>query len=86
MIGDTIKVHLPGEAPWAEVVEEASGMVKARIVNKLLHDYSEHEQAGFMQREFGCVTPLECLHAFKKGDEVWFKKDSHDEWVSLYGH
>lgn len=85
MIGEVIKVHLPGEAPWARIVAEASGMVKARIINKLLHEHSEHEQAQFMKREFGSVTPLECLHAFKKGDEVWFKKGDCDEWVSLYG-
>ena len=87
MIGDTIKVYLPGESPWAEVMEEANGTVKARIINKLFNEYSEHEQAQFMKREMGDVKPLEQLHVFRKGDEIWFRKGDYDEWVPVQpGH
>ncbi len=81
MIGDNIKVHLPGESPWAEIIEERENAVKGKIVNKLFHEHSEHEQAQFMKREFGDVRPLEQLHTFKQGDEVWFKKGDFNEWV-----
>jgi len=76
-----VKVFLPGESPWAEVIEENGDTIKARINNKLFHDHSEHEQAQFMKREFGDVRPLEQLHSFKQGDEVWFKKGEFNEWV-----
>jgi len=81
MIGDTIKVFLPGESPWAKIIEERNDMVQAKIINKLFHQHSEHEQAQFMKREFGDVTPLEQLHTFEQGDKVWFRKGPHDEWI-----
>ncbi len=81
MIGDTIKVLLPGERPWVEVIEETDGQMKGRILNKLYHEFSEHEQAQFMKREWGSVEPLPQLHSFKKGDEVWFGKNQRNEWT-----
>ena len=74
MVGDTIKVFLPGESPWATITEVDCGdrlRVKARIVNKLFHEHSEHEQARFMKGNFGSVEPLPRLHDYKQGDEVW---------------
>ncbi len=79
-LGQNVKVHLPGEAPWAEIVEIR---IKGRIVNKLFHEHSEHEQAQFMKREFGDVQPLEQSHKFKQGDEVWFEKDEHGQWEAV---
>ena len=81
MIGDNIKVHLPGESPWAEIIEEREDSVKGRIVNKLFHEHSEHEQAQFMKREFDDVQPLEKLHDYKQGDELWFELGEYGEWV-----
>ncbi len=81
MIGDNIKVHLPGESPWARILELAPGKVKAKIINRLFHQHSEHVQAQFMKREFGSVRPLELLHDYKQGDELWFEKDEFNEWV-----
>lgn len=83
MIGDTIKVFLRGESPWAEIVEETGDRVKARIVNKLFHEHSEHEKARFMKREFGDVRPLERLHEYKQDDEVWFEVGFSDEWIPV---
>jgi len=73
MIRQNIKVLLPGERPWVEVIEEVVDRFKGRIINKLFHEYSEHEQARFMKREWGGVSPLESLHSFKQGDELWFE-------------
>lgn len=80
-IGDQIKVFLPGESPWAEVVEEADGMVKGRILNKLFHEHTPEQQAEFTGREFGTAEPLKKLYDFKQGDEVWFERGEHNEWV-----
>ena len=79
MIGENIKVLLPGERPWVEVIEESNGRIKGRILNKLYAEYSEHEQAQFMKREWGSVEPLPKLHDFKKNDEVWFEAGAGNE-------
>lgn len=81
MIGETIKVYLPGESPWAEITAEEDGRVKARILNKLFHEFSEHEQARWLGDHFGTVKPLERLHSYKQGDELWFTKDEHNNWI-----
>lgn len=74
-IGADVKVFLAGESPWGEVLEIDGDRVKIRIVNKLLHEYSEHEQAQFMKREWGTVEPLPNLHGQKQGDELWCEWD-----------
>ena len=71
------------KGPWAEVLEELGDTIRARITNKLFHEYSEQEQAQFLQRECGDETPLEQLHSFKKGDEVCFKRGEFEEWVPV---
>lgn len=81
MIGENVKIHLPGESPWARITKELNGTVQVMIVNKLFHQHSEHEQAQFMKREFGDVQPLEKLHDYKQGDELLIKKNDLDEWV-----
>jgi len=81
MIGDTIKVLLPGERPWAKIIGETDEMVQARIINKLFREFSEHEQAQFTKREFGEIEPLPELHSFKQGDEIWFELGEHGDWV-----
>lgn len=74
MIGQSIKVLLPGERPWVQVIEEADDKFKGKIINTLFRELSEHEQARFMKRETGEVQQLPELHSFKKGDEVWFEQ------------
>ena len=86
MIGENIKVLLPGERPWVKVIEEVVDRFKGRIINKLFHEYSEHEQAQFMKREWDSVSPLESLHSFKQGDELWFEVSDQDRtgwWVPV---
>lgn len=74
MIGENIKVLLPGERPWVEVLEETGNTFKGRILNKLYDEFSEHEQAQFMKREWGTIEKLPILHNFKQGDELWFEQ------------
>lgn len=69
-----VKVLLPGERPWVEVLDERDGKIRGKITNKLYAEYSEHEQAQFMKREWGSIEPLPKLHDFKKGDELWFEQ------------
>lgn len=86
MIGQNIKVLLPGERPWVKVIEESGDRFKGKIVNTLFHELSEHEQARFMKRELGEVEPLPQLHSFKRGDEVWFEEGTGNErgwWIPV---
>ncbi len=82
MIGQNIKVLLPGERPWVKIIEETDNKFKGKILNTLFHELSEHEQARFMKKEFGEVQQLPQLHSFKKGDKVWFEQgtDECDGW------
>lgn len=79
--GYTIKVHLPGESPWVEVIERGPDRMKGRILNKLFHQHSEHEQGRFTKRELGNIAKLPKLHNHVQGDEVWFVRDEDDDWV-----
>ncbi len=84
MIGEKIKVLLPGERPWVEVIADVGSMIKGRLLNKCFHEFSEHEQAQWMKQEFGDVESLPQLHEFKKGDEIWFVRgegNSEGWWV-----
>lgn len=81
--GENVKVYLPGESPWVEVIEESDGKMKGRIINKLFHEHSEHEQAQVMKRDWDDVGPLKKLHDYKQGDEVWFERGFSDEWVPV---
>lgn len=78
VVGETIKVLLPGETPWVEVIEELGNKFKGQILNKLLHEFSEHEQAQFTKRWLGTVQQLPQLHVFKKGDQVWFEEGTDE--------
>lgn len=81
---DFVKVLLPGERPWVAILEETTDRMKGRISNTLYHEFSEHEQAQFMHREFGSVEKLPILHSYKRGDELWFTKGTGNQegwWV-----
>lgn len=83
-IGDTIKVHLPGESPWAECLAvHDDGSWDGKIINKLIHEYSEHERAQFTKRWFGTAQPLPKAHDFKQGQIIRFcpDEDMPHVWV-----
>lgn len=73
-IGDSLKVFLPGESPWAEVLEICGPFMRGRIDNKLFSEYSEFGRAKFTSDKFDSVEPLPKLHDFKKDDEIWFER------------
>ncbi len=80
-VGDTTKVFLRGESPWAKVTEVHGEMVKVRIINKLFFEYSPEVQAEWTLDEFDKAAPLPRLHNYKKGDELWCEKGEFGEWV-----
>ena len=83
VIGDCIKVFLPGESPWAEVIQISEDMVKAKIVNTLFHEHTKEQQAEFTSDNFDTAEPLPRLHNFKQGEEIWFERGEFGEWVPV---
>lgn len=79
-IGQFVKVFLPGESPWAEVVRFLpDGRWLGRIVNHLVS--SDHEFSRQCSREwFGVDTPLPQLHDFKLDDLIIFERRKHDDF------
>lgn len=71
-IGGFVKVFLPGESPWTEVIILTADGFMGRIDNKLLNEYSEFEQASFSKTNFGTVSLLPILHTYKRNDVVEF--------------
>lgn len=71
-VGQRVKVSLPGESPWAEVVEITDRGFKGRVDNKLLREYSEIEKAAFSKKFFGTVQKLPELHDYKYNDILEF--------------
>lgn len=82
-IGEVVKVHLPGESPWAECIgKSADGTWLGVIKNRLVNEMTEFEIARFLKREFGTVKFPPRLHDFKCGDTVRFEHDGKfDIWV-----
>ncbi len=81
-----VKVLLPGERPWIEFLDRSQDRIKGRITNKLWPEFSEHEQAQVMNRDFGTVEKLPVLHNYKKGDELWFEQGTGNRegwWVPM---
>ena len=86
-IGDMIKVFLPGESPWAEVIEINEPLFKGRIANRLFHEMSFESQGEFTGDNFGTADPLPKLHDFKQDDEVWFERQGkHQSWEPVDRH
>ena len=91
-VGDTVKVKLPGESPWAECIEVFEHAWVGRITNKLFKQYSEFERAKFTKDYFGTVIPPEPAHNLKQGDVVIFEERNFVEgdklfffWEPVYG-
>ena len=86
-IGEFVKVHLPGESPWAEVVTITDSGFIGRIDNKLFHEMSEIEQARFNKDQFGTVKPLPQLHKHCENDLVEFvRNEEHGIWQAIAAH
>jgi len=80
-VGDLIKVLLPGERPWAEVLTVyPNGQIAARIDNKLFHEYSDDQRRDWEQGSFGEGGSIPKLHDFKCDDVVVFEFDAEEGW------
>lgn len=77
-LGECVKVCLPGETPWAEVIAVNERTFIGKIVNKLYREFSEIEKAKFLKDGFGTVKQLPELHKYKFGDEITFRRDEND--------
>lgn len=70
-----VKIWLPGEAPWGEVLEHGDGTIKVRISNKVAGDYSAEEWQRMLDGLFDMDRKWDGtdrrLHTFKQGDEIW---------------
>lgn len=83
--GDSIKVHLPGESPWAEVVTlHEDGTWDGRICNRLIPEMDDLEHARLLKETWGKGRRLPRLHPFKQNDVVRFRREvtpDYDIWV-----
>ena len=81
-VGEHVKLHLPGEAPWGIVIAVlAENRIMARINNKLLREYTADEQMEWLSKQFGTACgPLDESHGYKYGDVATFIK--HPEFGS----
>lgn len=84
-VGESLKVWLPGESPWAECTAiYPDGSWDGRINNKLIAEYSDTERARFFKDSFGTTRSPPKLHDFKQGQVVRFARQIEDEielWV-----
>ncbi len=71
-VGDHMKINLPGESPWAEVmVIHSDGSWDGRIDNELVCGPCETGRKH-MAQQFGVIDPP-ILHPYSRGDVVRFQ-------------
>lgn len=71
-VGQYIKVRIPGETPWVEVLKVDGANFQVRIDSDLFCGLSRIEQARFTKDVFGTVKNLPLLHDYRTNDKVWF--------------
>jgi hypothetical protein len=69
-LGDSVKVHLDGESPWAEVTKILPDGFLGRIDNTLINDYPAEEKAKW-KRHHGFDMPV-TNHGYHCDDIVYF--------------
>jgi len=69
-IGDAVKIWLPGETPWADVVAlQDDGTIDVKVANRLIPEMTEEKLIAY----FGGNPPHESrrkLHAYRLGQTV----------------
>lgn len=84
-VGESIKVSLPGESPWAACIAiHPDGTWDGQIINKLFGELSEYERARFMKDSFGTVKGVPKLHNFSQDQVVRFRREvapDYEIWV-----
>ena len=91
-VGSLVKVWVPGETPWAEVVKVKDNGFIGRIDNKLAGDYTPQEWHAMNWRMFDYdpedwpeeAEPLPQLHNYKYNDKVHFVKHRDGRFVPLF--
>lgn len=78
-IGDSIKVHLPGESPWADVVAVFPGGFVGKICSDLVRG-ARTEYVAKAEKECGVYYWREHNHVC--GDLIVFAP--HPEWGGWY--
>ena len=75
-VGETVKVYLRGESPWAECVAlHDDGSWEGRIVNRLVAERSEQERRDAARHAgFGGDRPMPSLHNYRQGQTIRFKR------------
>ena len=87
VIGQTIKVHLPGESPWAECLAVYDdGTWEGRISNRLFAQMPAQERVAIAEPIWGKQDPLPSLHDYKQDMVVKFKRSvsqqhGYEIWV-----
>ena len=84
-MSNPVKVHLPGESLWAEVLNEVEGRIKARILNRPFHTWEIEAQREWTGSNFGTAAPLPKMHDHRQGDDLWFVRDEYGCWVPEIG-
>lgn len=86
-IGDFVKMSLPGETPWGEVVAMgADGCSVLRVDNRTVGgDMPDDERAACFEQIFGepAGSILPRLHDFKRGDLVVCRLNELGLWEPM---
>ena len=71
-VGQLIKVHLPGEALWAEVIEIRHGKVHAKLRNESIHkQFSFGDLVILGPDNYEIVHPAHKIEGVKTAIEEW---------------
>jgi len=88
--GEFVKVLLPGESPWVEVIENLDeNSFRGRIDNKIAGDYTPKEFSSIinhlMDTDYQFDGKDRRLHNFKYNQEIIFQRKS-DGWKPQTEH
>lgn len=71
-VGEHAKVYLPGESPWAIVLEHTPKGFIGKIDNHLFAEKDEFTRNNIFKSWFGKGGGAKRLHSYKYGDVVHF--------------
>lgn len=86
-VGESVKVHLPSESPWADCVAVyEDGTWDGKIANDLIESAPYSQRMEFLQSHgwTGRSLPTFGAHAYKYGDVVRFRlleEHGYSIWV-----
>ena len=86
-VGQLVKVHLPGESPWAECLAVMPDDQWVGRIDNFLVAQSEELRRQVSVESFGNPEPLPALHNYKKDDVLILKRlveRDYDLWIPAY--